>query len=107
MIPNELNPLEIILKGLEQRKLHFDKTQLSSILFDRAYTELELDGVNHPFTKEQLDYKIVRYATDILVELDDIYRKQDIDLYLELDADGNYYITNTPPNNGPSRKKTQ
>lgn len=91
MIPKHNTPLEYLLEGMVQRKLHFNEDEFRQLLFERACQEIELDDLS--LKRELINTKMCRYATDVLLTLDDIYIKQDIDLYLAKDADGNYWVT--------------
>ena len=53
---------------------------------------IELKGYERPLKGDLIYDKVVRYATDILVELDDNYRDYDIDLYLGF-KNGKHYIS--------------
>lgn len=86
-----MNPLEVILNGLTERKLHYDRDELKELLFERACENLEKrDGL--PIQSEDIAYKVTRYAMDILNELDEIYRDYDADIYLIKEGKAKYRI---------------
>ena len=95
MIPRHSQALDFVLEGLEQRKLHFDREGFKQILFERICQEAELDCVE--LTNDYIKGRMCRYATDVLLELDNIYEAYDKDLWLDKDASGCYWISDYPP----------
>lgn len=95
MIPKYNTALDVVLSAIEQRKLNFDRDEFKGLLLERVCQELECD--DKPKTQENITTKMVRYATDFLMVLDDIYFVYDKDLWLDKDASGCYWITDYPP----------
>ena len=86
-----MNPLEILLLGIHERKVDFQDEELKQIFFERAVQDLEYSGL--PQNRENINQRMCRYATDVLLIADDIYRKYDKSLIMMYDADKNYWIT--------------
>jgi hypothetical protein len=85
-----MSPLEILIQGIHQRKIDFDDEQLKKLWFDHACLELEIDGME--LNRENISYKMCRYATDTLIIADEIYKQYDRSFAIDYDADGNYWI---------------
>lgn len=86
-----MNPLEILLIELHERKIDFNDEQLKKIWFDQACLDLEYSAL--PETQENIQQRMCRYATDVLMVADELYKKYDRNFKMGYDADGNYWIT--------------
>lgn len=91
MIPRKSHPLDYLIEGLVQRKLHFEEEDFKGLLFERACQELEVEG--NALERNAISTKMCRYAADVLLTMDDIYQDYDRDVWLKKDDTGCYWVS--------------
>ena len=94
MIPRHNQAIDYLFEGMVQRKLHFDREEMSGYFLEQACQELE--GKCQVKTGENINGLMVRYAVSTLDTLDEFYRASDTDTYFVKDKHGVYFISNIP-----------